>query len=148
MSERPLWMRWARVYFTGFAITGFGVLLYKYTTPSDEQLISRMSPEVRAQYEREKSLRRKEQEELMRIVKKTSASNDPIWMTGPIQSPLEHRAFQLKDKERREREAAAEEQQKELAEIKRKIDEAQAQARLENEKALAEKNKGWFGWGK
>ncbi|GMM36367.1 Cbp4 protein [Saccharomycopsis crataegensis] len=148
MSETPLWMRWAKVNLVGAAIVGFGVLCFKYTTPSDEQLISRMSPEVRSQYEREKSLRRKEQEELIRIVKQTSASNDPIWMTGPIKSPLEHRAFQLKDKEKRERDVAAEEQQKELADIKKQIDEAQQTARLENEKAMASSGKGWLGWGK
>lgn len=143
MSLPESWARWGRVNLVGASIIGFGLLCFKYTTPTDEQLINRMSPEVRAQYERERSLRRKEQEELIKIVKQTSASNDPIWMTGPIKSPLEHKAFQLKNREQKEREIAAEEQHKELARIKKQIEEAQNEARKENEKS---QKKGWFGW--
>lgn len=89
MSTKPLWYRWARVYFAGGCIIGTGVLLYIYTTPTDEELISRFSPEVRAEYEQGRALRRKEQQALMEIVKKTSLSQDPIWKTGRIGSPLE-----------------------------------------------------------
>lgn len=87
--SKPLWYRWARVWLTGFAIVGTGVLLYKYTVPTDEELIARFSPEVRANYERNKALRQKEQEELMKIAQETAKSNDPIWMTGKIASPFE-----------------------------------------------------------
>lgn len=88
-AERPMWFKWARILFTGASIIGTGVLLFKYTVPTDEELIARFSPEVRADYERNKALRRKEQEELMKIVQKTAASNDPIWKTDQIKSPLE-----------------------------------------------------------
>lgn len=64
-----------------------GVLLYKYATPTDEQLIAQFSPEVRAQYERNKELRRQEQRELMKNAQVTAASNDPIWKTGNIKNP-------------------------------------------------------------
>lgn len=134
----------------GGSITGLGVVLFKFTTPTDEQLIAKMSPEVRAQYERERGLRRKEQEELIRIVKQTSASNDPIWMTGPIKSPLEARGEQMKVREQRERELADQRQQEELINIRKQIEEAQAKAHVENQKAEAASasGKSWFGWGK
>lgn len=82
-------MRWVKVYMMGGMVIGTGLLLYKYIRPTDEELIARFSPELRLQYEREKGLRRAEQEALMRVVRQTSESNDPIWMTGPIKSPWE-----------------------------------------------------------
>lgn len=85
---------WKRSLLTGGLIIGSGVLLFKYTTPTEEQLIARLSPELRADYEKNKELRRQEQKELMEIVKKTSASNDPIWKTGAIQSPWERTDLQ------------------------------------------------------
>lgn len=85
----PVWARWARVFLYGGSIIGSGVLLYKYTTPTDEELIARFSPEIRAEYEQGRLLRQKEQAELMKIVKQTSLSNDPIWKTGKIKSPFE-----------------------------------------------------------
>lgn len=89
LTPKPLWYRWARVYFAGACIIGTGVLLFKYNTPTDEELIARFSPQVRAEYEKSRELRQLEQQELMKIVQKTAASNDPIWKTGPIGSPFE-----------------------------------------------------------
>ncbi|SCV03471.1 LAMI_0H08416g1_1 [Lachancea mirantina] len=88
----PLFYRWVKVYVTGGAIIGTGLLLFKYTTPSDEELIKALSPELRLQYEREKKLRQAEQQELMKIVQETAKSDKPIWDTGPIQSPWERNA--------------------------------------------------------
>lgn len=85
----PVWRKWLKIYVYGGAIIMSGVLLFKYTTPSDEKLIASLSPELRLQYEREKKLRQDEQRELMRIVQETAKSNDPIWKTGPIESPWE-----------------------------------------------------------
>jgi hypothetical protein len=87
--SKPLWYRWGRVYFAGFCIIGSGVVLFKYTTPTDEELIAAFSPDVRADYERNKEFRKREQEELRRIGQITAALNDPIWKTGPIGSPFE-----------------------------------------------------------
>lgn len=82
-------MRWAKVYIVGGAIIGSGVLLYKYSRPTDEELINRFSPEVRKEYERNKNLRQEEQKELMKIVQQSASSKDPIWKTGPLESPFE-----------------------------------------------------------
>lgn len=89
MMERPLFMRWLRVYAVGGAIIGSGVLLYKYSRPTDEELINKFSPEVRREYERNKRLRQEEQRELMKIVQESAESKDPIWKTGPLESPFE-----------------------------------------------------------
>lgn len=143
--EKPLWYRWARVYFAGFSIVAFGVLSYKYLTPTDEQLISRLSPELRAQYEKEKGLRRKEQEELIKIVKQTSASNDPIWMTGSIQSPFEKHGEQLVNiKQKYEKEQAQQSQMAELERIRIELEEAQNKTKLDTEEQLRKRT--WFGW--
>lgn len=89
MSQKPLWYRWTRVGVVGFSIIATGSLLFKYTVPTDEQLIAKFSPEIRAEYERNREVRQKEQQELMKIAKETAASNDPIWKTGKIKSPFE-----------------------------------------------------------
>lgn len=68
---------------------GTGVLFWYTIRPTDEQLIARFSPEVKADYERNKELRQQEQKRLIEIVKETSSSSDPIWKAGPIGSPFE-----------------------------------------------------------
>lgn len=88
-AVKPLWYRWARVYFAGGCLVGTGVLFWYTIRPPDEQLIARFSPEVKADYERNKELRQQEQKRLIEIVKETSSSSDPIWKAGPIGSPFE-----------------------------------------------------------
>ncbi len=83
--------RWSRVWGVGIAIIGSGVLLFKYTTPTKEQMIAKLSPELREQYYREREMRIAEHWELMEKVKKTAASNDPAWMTADIKAPWEQR---------------------------------------------------------
>jgi hypothetical protein len=132
------------VYATGFGIVMTGVLLYKYTTPTEEQLINSLSPELRAQYEREKGLRRKEQEELMKIVQQTAASNDPIWMTGPIKSPWDKDNKMENLKEKYEKELAEQDQMKELEKVQRELELAQEKTRKETDDQL--KKRTWFSW--
>lgn len=73
----------------GGGIIGLGVFLYKFTVPTEEQLLQRMSPEIRAQVEKNRELRQKEQEMLMEIVQKTAKSDQPIWKTGELYNPWE-----------------------------------------------------------
>ncbi|KAI5951571.1 CBP4 [Candida jiufengensis] len=135
MSTKPLWYRWARVYFAGACLTGLGVVLYMTIRPTDEQLIASFSPEVRAEYEKSKEIRQLEQKRLMEIVKQTSKSNDPIWKTGPIGSPLEkdqrNLSLELVDRELFHK-TKAEEKQKE--EINKSIEQSKELERLIKEK--------------
>lgn len=142
--DKPLWYRWARVYAAGFGIVMTGVLLFKYTTPTEEELINSLSPELRAQYEREKGLRRREQEELIKIVKQTSASNDPIWMTGPIKSPWDKDNKMVNLKEKYEKELAEKNQSDELERVQRELELAQEKTRRETDEQL--KKRTWFSW--
>ena len=47
-AVKPLWYRWARVYFAGGCLVGTGVLFWYTIRPTDEQLIARFSPEVKS----------------------------------------------------------------------------------------------------
>ncbi|ABN65190.1 predicted protein [Scheffersomyces stipitis CBS 6054] len=140
MSAKPLWYRWARVYFAGSCIIGTGVLCFIYTTPTDEQLIASFSPEIREDYEKNKAYRQREQQELMEIVKKTSQSDEPVWKTGPIGSPLEKEQRnlnqQLIDYNQFEKKRAEEYQREQ-------IDKAQEEL-LEVEKLAAQAKKGYW----
>lgn len=103
----------------GGGIIGLGVLLFKFTVPTDEELLSRMSPEIRAQVEKNRELRQREQELLMEIVKKSSKSNEPIWKTGDLYNPWEGTGGKLIiDKVALEREQADNKQMKELDKLK------------------------------
>lgn len=140
--ERPLWYRWAKIVVYGAGIVTSGVLLFKYTVPTDEELISRFSPEVRAQYEKNRALRQKEQEELMKIVQKTAASNDPIWKAGPIGSPFE--------KDTRRTNPNLVDQQKfyaqQGAEFKKEQIEAANKELEELNELVGQKKKHWWSW--
>lgn len=134
--------KWAKMFAAGGSIVGTGVLLFKYTVPTDEELIARFSPEIRAEYERGKALRQKEQEELMKIARETSKSNDPIWKTGKIASPFEKdtrntdpKLVDVKDFY----------QERELAKKKQEVDLANAEL-LETEKLVAQSKKLWIPW--
>ena len=103
----------------GGGIIGLGVLLFKFTVPTDEELLSRMSPEIRAQVEKNRELRQREQELLMEIVKKSSKSNEPIWKTGDLYNPWEGTGGKIIiDKVALEREQADNKQMKELDKLK------------------------------
>ncbi|CAK7895766.1 assembly factor Cbp4p [[Candida] anglica] len=142
MSEKPLWYRWARVGFMGASIIGTGVLLFKYTTPTDEELIARFSPEVRREYDRNRALRQQEQQQLMNIAKETAASNDPIWKTGKIKSPYERETRntdpKLVDPEKFFQKQAEDFKKQEIKKAEQDFQEA--------ETLLAQQKKSWFKW--
>ncbi|GMM30933.1 Cbp4 protein [Martiniozyma asiatica (nom. inval.)] len=103
----------------GGGIIGLGVVLFKYTVPTEEELLARMSPEVRAKVERERALRQLEQQRLMEIVQITSKSNEPIWKTGELYNPWEKTGQHLLiDKVEAERHLAEEKVKSELEAIK------------------------------
>lgn len=139
MSQKPLWYRWARVGVVGFSIIATGSLLFKYTVPTDEELIGRFSPEIRAEYERNKEMRQKEQQELMKIAIETSSSSEPIWKTGKIMSPFEKDGRntdpKLVDIEKFNRKRGDEFKKKEIERAEQDLREAEE---------LVSQKKGWF----
>ncbi|KAJ1795560.1 assembly factor cbp4, partial [Coemansia sp. RSA 2399] len=60
-------------------IMGVGVLLRYTVVPSEEKLMSRLSPEVRAELEKNKEKRRANHEAIMEQMIESSKSDKPIW---------------------------------------------------------------------
>lgn len=148
--DTPVWRRWLKIYIYGGSIILGGVLLFKYTTPTDEKLIASLSPELRLQYEEERKLRQEEQRELMRIVQETAKSNEPIWKTGPIDSPWEKKKGgevvkneNFFDKIQKTR--AEEAQKDELQRIREELDSLRAQSMKKTSDIVNErKSKDWW----
>ena len=142
---------WIKVYVAGGAIIGSGFWLYNNVVPTPEQLLEEFSPELREKYYREKELRELEQRELIKIVKKTMKSNDPIWKTGPIKSPWERDSLivdkakeQQQDTFKEEREQSLE--LKELRKIREELKKIRTESTKETEEIVNEKRKqSWFG---
>lgn len=73
----------------GGGIVGLGVLLFKLTVPTEEQLLQEMTPERRAHVERNRAIRQEEQRLVMEIARETANSNEPVWKTGKLYNPWE-----------------------------------------------------------
>ncbi|CAR21514.1 Assembly factor CBP4 [Lachancea thermotolerans] len=142
--DKPLWLRWLRVYIAGGAIIGVGAVLFKYTTPTDEELINSLSPELRLQYERERQLRQAEQKELMNIVRETAKSDDPIWKTGAINSPWEKNSSE-QSREQFQRVKAEEIQKEELQRIRQELQQIRADSVAKTQEEV-KKSAGWKFW--
>lgn len=107
----------------GGGIIGLGVVLFKFTVPTEEELLNKMSPEIRAQVERNRELRQQEQKMLMEIVKGTAASNEPIWKTGELFNPWEGSGSKLLvDKVNFEKQQSENKQKEELKSLKEQQD--------------------------
>jgi hypothetical protein len=107
----------------GGGIIGLGVLLFKFTVPTEEELLQRMSPEIRARVERNRELRQEEQKMLMEIVKKTAKSDQPVWKTGELFNPWEGTGNKLLvDKVDFEKQQAMKKQQTDLQALKEQQD--------------------------
>ncbi|CCE79618.1 Piso0_001695 [Millerozyma farinosa CBS 7064] len=139
MSAKPVWYRWARVFVVGGAIIGTGVTLFKFTVPTDEQLIAQFSPEIKEEYLKNRELRRREQQALMELVKETSASKDPIWMTGKIKSP-----FEREGRNTDPRLATMEDSYRTEGEDARREEVLKASAELSETEELLKRKKSWW----
>ncbi|EDO19020.1 hypothetical protein Kpol_2002p91 [Vanderwaltozyma polyspora DSM 70294] len=140
--ESPLWVRWLKVYAVGGVIIGSGALLFKYTTPTDEQLIASLSPELRLQYETERKLRQAEQQELMKIVQTTAESDQPIWKTGPIKSPWEKDTETVQQKEMFQKARADVAQREELQRIRKELAEIRQKSEQKTQEIV--NTKSWW----
>ena len=122
-----------------------GVLLFKYTTPTDEQLIQALSPELRLQYERERNLRQAEQQELMKIVQQTMKSNDPIWKSGSVENPWEKDNGSRATKDQFQRMKADQVQKEELERIRQELGKIRTESLNETDKIVSKKS-WWSLW--
>ncbi|VVT53605.1 uncharacterized protein SAPINGB_P003658 [Magnusiomyces paraingens] len=82
------WARWIKTILAGGSVVGLGVSCFIFTTPTDEELIAKLSPELRQQYYDERERRRMVSQWAVGEARKTAASSNPIWMTGEIPSGL------------------------------------------------------------
>lgn len=128
----------------GGAIVGLGAVLFKYTTPTDEELINSLSPELRLQYERERQLRQAEQRELMKIVRETAKSDDPIWKTGSIDSPW-GRSSSEQSREQFQRLKAEEIQREELKRITQELQQIRQDSTAKTQEQVS-KSSSWKFW--
>ena len=142
--ESSGFLRWGKVFAAGGSIILTGVLLFKYTTPTDEQLIQALSPELRLQYERERNLRQAEQQELMKVVQQTMKSKDPIWKTGTVDSPWERNGTQA-TKDQFQRLKADQVQKEELERIRQELDKIRMES-LDQTDMIVSKKSWWSLW--
>ncbi|BAO39500.1 Assembly factor CBP4 [Kluyveromyces marxianus] len=138
-------LRWGKVFAAGGSIVLAGVLLFKYTTPTDEQLIQALSPELRLQYERERNLRQAEQQELMKIVQQTMKSNDPIWKSGSVENPWEKDNGSRATKDQFQRMKADQVQKEELERIRQELGKIRTESLNETDKIVSKKS-WWSLW--
>lgn len=138
-------LRWGKVFAAGGSIVLAGVLLFKYTTPTNEQLIQALSPELRLQYERERNLRQAEQQELMKIVQQTMKSNDPIWKSGSVENPWEKDNGSRATKDQFQRMKADQVQKEELERIRQELGKIRTESLNETDKIVSKKS-WWSLW--
>ena len=138
-------LRWGKVFAAGGSIVLAGVLLFKYTTPTNEQLIQALSPELRLQYERERNLRQAEQQELMKIVQQTMKSNDQIWKSGSVENPWEKDNGSRATKDQFQRMKADQVQKEELERIRQELGKIRTESLNETDKIVSKKS-WWSLW--
>jgi hypothetical protein len=80
--------QWIKAGIAGGSIIGFGALNFIYNTPTDEELINKLSPELKKKYYEERERRRYISNWAVGEAQKTARSEDPIWMTGEIPSGM------------------------------------------------------------
>lgn len=142
--EKSVLIRWLKVWAAGGGIIGSGLLLFKYTTPTDQELINSLSPELRDQYYKQKNLRQEEQRRLIEIVKQTSQSKDPIWKTGPFDAPWAGKQNMKEVFDDIEKKDAFNKQKQDLEEIMLDLDALRRESELKTQQIVEEKRKNWW----
>ncbi|KAK9471499.1 uncharacterized protein V1510DRAFT_404183 [Dipodascopsis tothii] len=113
---------WLRTTAYGAGIVGFGVWCWIYTTPSDEELLNSLSPEIRAKYDESLKTKSERQRAFANLIKANVESGLPAWQLVPSEDNIK-RLKELNDndplqsaKESAMRSAAETFRQQELAE--------------------------------
>ncbi|KAJ2868671.1 assembly factor cbp4, partial [Coemansia asiatica] len=72
--------------FSFVGIMGIAVLLRYTIVPDEDKLVKSMSPELRADYERNKEKRREQHDTIMKQILENAKSDKPIWDVAPPKS--------------------------------------------------------------
>ncbi|KAJ1734577.1 assembly factor cbp4 [Coemansia biformis] len=70
-------------------IVGVGVVLRYTIVPDEEQLLARLSPELRAEHERHKAQRRANHDAVMAQMLESARSDRPIWDVARRSAPAD-----------------------------------------------------------
>ncbi|KAK9365514.1 hypothetical protein V1509DRAFT_632862 [Lipomyces kononenkoae] len=75
--------------FVGSGIVGLGLYLYKNTVPTEEEIVSQFSPEVRQKYYQEKKFRDASEQDnkLYQLIQSNAQSSRPAWMLSDTVEP-------------------------------------------------------------
>ncbi|KAJ1943770.1 assembly factor cbp4 [Linderina macrospora] len=76
-------MSFRRGLFAVGGIMGVAVLLRYTIVPDEEKILKSMSPELRAEYERNKEKRRAQHDAIMAQILENAKSDKPIWDVKP-----------------------------------------------------------------
>ncbi|ODV88777.1 hypothetical protein CANCADRAFT_13707, partial [Tortispora caseinolytica NRRL Y-17796] len=76
--------KWVKMFFVSGGLLGTGVVLLKYTTPNEEQMLAKMSPAMREEYLNTKDARLAANQELLRQIEVSAKSARPAWQMAEI----------------------------------------------------------------
>ncbi|KAI8325507.1 hypothetical protein GQ54DRAFT_254430 [Martensiomyces pterosporus] len=82
-------MSFRRGLFSFVGIMSVAVLLRYTIVPDEDKIIKSMSPEVRAEYEKNKSKRREQHDAIMAQIIENAKSDKPIWDVSPVKQSKE-----------------------------------------------------------
>ncbi|CAI7138695.1 BEM_collapsed_G0022680.mRNA.1.CDS.1 [Saccharomyces cerevisiae] len=81
----------------------------------------------------------------MKIVKETSQSDDPIWKTGPLQSPWERNGDNVQSRDHFAKVRAEEVQKEELARIRNELSQLRSETEEKTKEIVQDKQgKSWW----
>ncbi|ODQ65430.1 hypothetical protein NADFUDRAFT_83405 [Nadsonia fulvescens var. elongata DSM 6958] len=161
MEEYPILKKTIRVSVASIGIVGLGVLLLKYTTPTDEELISRLSPDLKAKYYASLQDRKGSSQAILNQVEVNARSTDPAWIVRSgkkvqEQANIEHGRHNSQTNIDRTNQTQVQAMHQEIENMKRLEAEAKIREELKSKiaeeqnvnQAAAQQSKGWFSWGK
>ncbi|KAK9388679.1 hypothetical protein V1515DRAFT_597671 [Lipomyces mesembrius] len=128
-----------KMLFAGTGIVGLGVVLYKNTVPTEEEVVAKFSPEVRQKYYQEKAFRDASEHDnkLYELIQSNAQSSRPAWMLSDTVDP----ACVIRERDRASWSATAL-NKAQMAAQNKMIEERERLRKMEKEE---EKSKGkWF----
>lgn len=125
--SRPGVPNWPKFGLFAVGVLGTAYMGYKYATPSEEDIVRRLSPELRERYMLERDARDEYFREFVKEAIAQSKKDEPIWKVGPMASmPVDFNQavrMKMKDIEARNDEDRNLRVKQQLAEIARKEEE-------------------------